>query len=701
MRRHLRRLEEKQGFDEVLAAAATSLSRIADILRSKTGNDFHGYKQNTFLRACSGGCRWSRSPTSSAYVDFLRNDRGRGAAPLQRPLDRRHRILPRQARIRRLENEIVPKLFEGKDAGQQVRVWVPGCATGEEAYSIAILLREHMAKVDLPPQVQIFATDIDGRALAAAARRPLPAPSRRDDQRAPGALVRAARATPITWSRSCGRCASSRSTTSSRTPRSRSSICLLPQPADLSQCRIAEPGDPAIPLRASAGPLPVPRQFRERDAASELFVPIDRRARIFKKLETDTAAAGISDHDRRREAPAEAPPLRRYPPRHRAGAPRTADRERYAPAYVITDSNFQVAALFRAHRPLSSSRRQAPPRSICPTRPPRSPAGPARGAEPRAGDQRAGPCRAGAARRQRPAHSSSTSRWSRSGGGRQPQFRRPVQGRPGAPIEADEGKPNALGQTEHVERIEGELRATRERLQATIEELESTNEELKSSNEEYQSLNEELQSANEELETSREELQSVNEELTTVNGELAHRVQELTRATSDLQNFLESTQIATVFLDNDLRVMNFTPAITQVLHLVETDIGRPIAHIKARIPIEELYDDIRGVLRTLASAERELRAPDSGTRYIVRILPYRSIDNFIAGVVITFVDITALPAPRSGSACCWPNSSIGSATRWAWCARSPVARPIRARRSRSLPPISTAGSTPSPVPRRW
>jgi two-component system CheB/CheR fusion protein len=196
--------------------------------------------------------------------------------------------------------------------------------------------------------------------------------------------------------------------------------------------------------------------------------------------------------------------------------------------------------------------------------------------------------------------------------------------------------------TEHVDRLESELRATRERLQATIEELESTNEELKSSNEEYQSLNEELQSANEELETSREELQSVNEELTTVNGELAHRVQELTRATSDLKNFLESTQIATVFLDNDMRVMNFTPAIGQVLHLVETDVGRPIAHIKARIPIEELYEDVRRVLRTLAAAERELTAPDSGTRYIVRILPYRSIENFIAGVVVTFIDVTAI-----------------------------------------------------------
>lgn len=170
--------------------------------------------------------------------------------------------------------------------------------------------------------------------------------------------------------------------------------------------------------------------------------------------------------------------------------------------------------------------------------------------------------------------------------------------------------------------------ATRERLQATIEELESTNKALKSSNAAYQSPD--------------EELQSVNEELTTVNGELPQRVQELTRASSDLKNFLESAHIATVFLDNDLRVMSFTPAITQILDLVETDIGRPIAHVKARIPIEELYGDVRRVLRTRASTERELRAPGSGTRYIVRILPYRSIDNFIAGVVITFIDVTAI-----------------------------------------------------------
>ncbi|MFK4506854.1 two-component system CheB/CheR fusion protein [Bradyrhizobium daqingense] len=148
--------------------------------------------------------------------------------------------------------------------------------------------------------------------------------------------------------------------------------------------------------------------------------------------------------------------------------------------------------------------------------------------------------------------------------------------------------------------------------------------------------------ANEEFKTSPDELERVNDELTMVSSQLSQRVQELTRATSVLKNLLESTQIGIVFLDNDLRVMNFTPAIAQILPLGETDTGRPIEQIKAKIPIEELYADIRRVQGTLSSAERELSASDSGARYIVRILPYRDIDDVIAGVVLTFLDVTVI-----------------------------------------------------------
>ncbi|MET4294014.1 two-component system CheB/CheR fusion protein [Bradyrhizobium sp. LB8.2] len=643
--RHLRRLDEKQGFDEGLAAAASSLSRIADVLRSKTGNDFHGYKQNTFLRRVQRRMQVVQIAEISAYVDFLRNDQDEALHLFNDLLIGVTEFFRDKREFEVLESQIVPKIFEGKSAGQQVRVWVLGCATGEEAYSIGILLREHMAKMDSAPQVQIFATDIDGRALATARvgryRTKIEADMTRE--RLARWFVREGDTYCVVKDLR-EMCIFSQHNVIKDAPFSK---------LDLVSCRNlliylnAELQNRVIPLFHFAL---LPDRFlflgnsENVTRHPKLFVPIDRRARIFKKLETGTrlppefpitTAAG--------RAPAEVPPLRSFRPD--VGLERRAQRvaERYAPAYVITDGNFQVLhfsgrtgryieptagaatldLLQLVHRDLRLELRTVLSR---------------------------------AAETNEPAHAEQvqlgvnghrilvdiTVEPIQDGGSGQRNFVVLFKDGPVRTMDADEGYPNALVQTEHVERIEGELRATRERLQATIEELESTNEELKSSNEEYQSLNEELQSANEELETSREELQSVNEELTTVNGELAHRVQELTRATSDLENFLESTQIATVFLDNDLRVMNFTPAITQVLHLVETDTGRPIAHIKARIPIEELYDDIRGVLRTLASAERELREPDSGTRYIVRILPYRSIDNFIAGVVITFVDITAI-----------------------------------------------------------
>lgn len=193
--------------------------------------------------------------------------------------------------------------------------------------------------------------------------------------------------------------------------------------------------------------------------------------------------------------------------------------------------------------------------------------------------------------------------------------------------DADAGANSAYRRDEHVQRLEAELRVTKERLQATIEALESTNEELKSTNEEYQSI--------------KEELQSVNEELQTVNGELAHRVTELGKSNSDLKNLLESTQIATVFLDNELRVRSFTPVAAELFYLVETDVGRPISHIGNRLAYAELQDDVRKVLRSLSMVEREVRSADGDSAYLVRLLPYRSIDNFIAGAVITFLDISA------------------------------------------------------------
>jgi two-component system, chemotaxis family, CheB/CheR fusion protein len=177
-----------------------------------------------------------------------------------------------------------------------------------------------------------------------------------------------------------------------------------------------------------------------------------------------------------------------------------------------------------------------------------------------------------------------------------------------------------------------------------VEEYETSSEELKSSNEELLSINEELQSSNEELETSKEELQSLNEELQTVNHEMTAKVDELDRANSDLNNLIESTQIATLFLDRNLVIRNFTPMITKIFRLIRTDIGRPIQDIVHTIKNVTLDKDMREVLRTDKPVEREVTLSQSSDSYSMRILPYRDAEGKTRGVVLTFVDITSAKA---------------------------------------------------------
>ena len=187
--------------------------------------------------------------------------------------------------------------------------------------------------------------------------------------------------------------------------------------------------------------------------------------------------------------------------------------------------------------------------------------------------------------------------------------------------------------------LEQELLSTKEYLQTIIEELETSNEELQSTNEELQSTNEELQSTNEEMETSREELQSTNEELETVNSELTSRVEELSHVNNDLNNFLSSTDIGTIFLDIDLKISRFTPSMTGIFNLIQADIGRPISDITSKVLYKGIMEDSKRVLDTLATHDEEIQTIDGGW-FNMKIMPYRTVDNVIDGVVITFVDIT-------------------------------------------------------------
>ena len=628
------------------ADASATLARVAAVLRKRTGHDFHGYKPGTFLRRVQRRMQVVQADTMDAYLNLLRerpdeaqelfNDLLIGVTQFFRD--------PREFDL--LAREVIPKLFAGRSREDRIRVWVIGCSTGEEAYSLGILLREHMATLDEVPLVQIFATDLDGRALASA-RAARYALTIADDM-APERLAR--------WFVKEGNtfcvvkelremCIFSQHSIIKDAPFSR---------LDLISCRNlliyldAELQNQVIPLFHFAlkpdGVLFLGNSENVSRHAT-LFAAIEPRSRVFRRLVSSSRALPnfpftVASLPAERHPVLSAPATSALEPTLAQRAERFA--ERYAPAYVIVDDGYNVLhfsartgryldpmggvatlnLLQLIHPDLRLDVREALTRA-------------AEAAETvQLDDRRIGQ------EGQNLVVDLVVEPVTASGSVRNyiVLFK---DGRSAPGLEQIAARAASSDQQSYIQQLETELRDTRERLQATAEEAEATSEELKASNEEYQSLNEELQSANEELQTSKEELQSLNEELTTVNGELSLRVQELGRSNSDLKNFLESTQIATIFLDNELRVTNFTPAVTEIFHLVETDTGRPIGHIKSRLAYEDLQVDARRVLRTLAAAEREIESAATGTHYLVRVLPYRSVDNFIAGVVITFVDITA------------------------------------------------------------
>jgi two-component system CheB/CheR fusion protein len=201
-------------------------------------------------------------------------------------------------------------------------------------------------------------------------------------------------------------------------------------------------------------------------------------------------------------------------------------------------------------------------------------------------------------------------------------------------------KPGTLPDSKQVEELEHELLKSREEARTTREEMQTTHEELKSTNEELQSTNEELQSTNEELTTSKEEMQSMNEELQSVNAEQSTRLEEYMRVNNDMENLLNSTEIVTVFLDNHLQVRRYTTGANRLFKLIPGDVGRPLTDIVSDLNYPQLYDHVQDVLRKLISVENIVPTHD-GRCFMVRIMPYRTMDKVIDGVVITCIDITA------------------------------------------------------------
>ncbi|HET8547388.1 MAG TPA: CheR family methyltransferase, partial [Bryobacteraceae bacterium] len=537
-----------------------------------------------------------------------------------------------------LEKEVIPKLFEGKGEGDHVRVCVMGCATGEEAYSIAILLSEHASTLQNAPKMQIFATDIDEGALTIARKGRYPESIA--EHVAPRRLERFFDKQDSAWQ-------------VHRELREMvlfSSHSFIKDPPfsrlDLISCRNVmiylgqELQKKLIPLFHYAlrpGGYLFLGPSESAGTHKELFGTVDKKHRIFERRETlprpavDFPLTEISRPNQPGGKSAVKPPE----PAEERELPKRLERiilQRYRPACVTVKENGDAVYFSgRLDRYLDhptgspdvnliSMAREGlriPLRTVLH----KAVTGRERVVQKQISVQTNGTVSQVDLTVEPIAEFQSANLYMvvfedavASAG--------PPQAAPAADASSEET----------IRHLEDELRSAREHAQAMFEELESSNEELKSANEEFQSTNEEL-------ETSKEELQSFNEELQTINAEISRKSAELDHANSDLQNLLNSTEIATIFLDGELRIKTFTPAAGAVFRLIASDAGRPITDLAAQFADVDFVPDIRETLRTLKARERQL-AGTGGQHYQLRVLPYRSIKNVIEGVVLTFTDVT-------------------------------------------------------------
>jgi two-component system CheB/CheR fusion protein len=625
-----------------------ALTTIFNLLHARTGHDFREYKDRTFQRRVQRRMQVVQTTKLEDYAHRLQSEPDEVSALFRDLLIGVTDFFRDAAAFQALETSVIPKLFEDKDRDEEVRVWVPGCSTGEEAYSIAILFREHLEKSSTLPKVQIFATDIDEAAMgvARAARYPASVVKNVSPERLRRFFVPEAGTYRIVKELR-DMCIFSAHSVIRDPPFSR---------LDLISCRnvliYLKPG-----LQAQIIPLfhyalrPSGYLFlgssENVSRHNELFTSLDRKSRTFRRRDlVARPALPLQQFLARMPREAAGPEKNNSGLLQRSDSLRRAANtivEQFAPTFVIVDETGQTLYFS------SGTGKYLQPAAGPPSRDIVAMARPGLRADVRAALHRA-----------------------RETGQRVVYDRVHVQINGGVQMVSltvepiVEGKEiaygvvftdrgpispqDATGRTEPVEGqdnsvqlIEKELEETKQRLQSTIEELETANEEFRSSNEELLSVNEELQSSNEELETSKEELQSVNEELQTVNNELSGKLDELDHANNDLNNLFQSTQIATIFLDRDLVIRSFTPPVTELFNVIPSDRGRPLTDLVNRVNYPNLQEDIQAVFSGEV-IERAVAHTDGKAHYLARVLPYRSSDNAIEGVLLIFVDVTKIIA---------------------------------------------------------
>lgn len=628
---HLSGIEDRKGPDGARHDLTETLPKITGLLRRALGHDFSEYKQNTVLRRIQRRMQVLQIENSADYFEHLRR------TPMELDALFRELLINVTGFFRDPDafaalEPVVEGIVAGKDADDQVRVWVPACATGEEAYSIAILLAEAMPGRRAGPKVQIFATDIDEHAIATAraARYRQSLLSDVSEERRQRWFVREDdHYCPIKSIRET--CVFSTHSIIKDPPFSKLDLVVCRNMMIYLDAALQEKVLRTFHYALGPNGVLFLGTSESLGRLTNLYSALDKKQRIYRRRETSTASPGFP-LVAARVAPGISPAG--MPAASESDIDKSARRvmEKHLPAYVVVDRDHEVIRFSGdTDNYLGPSPGTATLNLFSLVRKPlRAPA--------RSALQRALATQAMVRHENLLVQANGNRRFldlivEPLGDG---HFVVAFAERP-APAA---GRDASTAPEPPNDSLERELAATRERLQATIDELEASSEEMKSANEEYQSVNEELQSTNEELETSKEEMQSINEELQTVNAELNSKNDQLTRSVGDLTNLKNSTQIATIILDAGLHIRDFTPPMTSLLHLRDADRGRPVTDLVSRLDYESLQDDAGRVIRDLAIIEHEIELRDRDRTFLMRMLPYRSADDVIDGVVMTFVDIS-------------------------------------------------------------
>lgn len=507
-----------------------ALREVFSQLRTRTGHDFANYKHPTLLRRIERRISVCNLPDLPAYARFLPDHPDEVHALLKDLLISVTNFFRDREAFLSLEQDILPRIFAGKQSGEQVRVWVVGCATGQEAYSIAMLCAEHSEGLLAAPSVQVFATDIDEAAIARARQGRYSASDVVDVS--PERLRRF-------FTLEADGCYQVR-------PELRETVLFA------NHNLLKDPPFSRIDLVSCRNVLIYLNQTAQERVMATLHFALKPGGYLF--LGTSESIDAVSDLF---SAVSHAQPLFQ----HRVGGTRRLPvPERVAPLRV------------------------APPRVA------------------RLGAQ--------------------------------------ADAQVGAQISASDLQQRLPSDAEMVGRAdEPTMRQLEAELASLMQQLRTSSEQYEFQTEELQAMNEELRAANEELETSKEELQSLNEELRTVNQELKVKIEEATLHSTNLQNLVNSADVGTIFLDRGLHVKLFTPAARALFNLIPADYGRPLADITHRLRDGDVLADVETVLASLQTIEREVRTSDERV-YMLRVLPYRSGDERIDGVVLTFFDIT-------------------------------------------------------------